>query len=205
MQKATDILAVGYNGYGQLDTNTNSSRIINRFQGMFNSFSTIIDFNIFPEFPLFCQEPLLLIPLWSRILIGRSNQLVIISGSGAGQRENTFGAQIKAITSNEDVCLVLLANLQLWKVDLDTNLATQLRFLTTDRRIDEDRIVEVPSFISATLRGFYAITNRNAVYSIPTQIGSLPIQRQVIKLVSGFEHCLALLDNGDLYAWAGGL
>lgn len=148
-----------------------------------------------------------MIPLWSRILIGRSTQLIISSGSEAGQREITFGDQIRAITANEDVCLVLLANLELWKVELDSNCATQLRFLTTDRGIDaqEGGISEVPTFISATLRTFYAITNRNVVYSIPTRIGSLPKERQVTKLVSGFEHCLVLLDNGDLYAWGGGL
>lgn len=91
-------------------------------------------------------------------------------------------------------------------MDLRNNfIRTKLRFLEIesgpkDCKLDGDHV----KFVTSTLKGFYAITRDNWVYSLPTRIGQLP-KINVINLVSGFEHCLALLENGDVYVWGAGL
>lgn len=161
----------------------------------------------FPEFPCSSKEEIILTPLWSRILIGQGYTLAIWSGSSEAPREINFKARILALAANEEVCLVILSNHELWKVNLsDGSRGSKLNFLSIECGLgDEEQEPEVPSFVTATLRGFYVVSNRNNVYSIPTRIGSLPGGQKVEKLVSGLEHSLALLDNGDVFVWGGGL
>lgn len=153
-------------------------------------------------------ENLLLSSLWSRTLFGKNNLLTILSGSEIS-RDIEFEDQIKAIAANEEVALILLANHTLWKVCLGEGApASQLSVFNIERGLHgkrEDQEQELPILITSTLRGFYAITNRNSVFSLPTKIGYLPEGAFVTKLVSGFEHCLALLDSGDVFVWGGGL
>lgn len=125
-----------------------------------------------------------------------------MSGRGS-ETKVPFNEDIKAIAANEEIGLVLLNNHQLWKIDLQSEKKNKslVNFLNIEAEGTEDEV----TFIAATLRGFYAISRNNIVYSIPTQIGSLPKSSSVIKLTCGHEHCLALLDNGELFAWGGGL
>lgn len=150
---------------------------------------------------------MIILPLWSRILIGQGNTLIISSGLVDGDRTIHFEGDIKSVAGNDEVCLVLLTNHELWKINLtEDSPRSKLSFLSVECGLGEkEHDQEVPLFITSTLRGFYAISNRNLVYSIPTRIGLLPKDQKVVKLVAGLEHCLALLDNGDVYVWGGGL
>lgn len=144
--------------------------------------------------------------MWSRHFIGDGNTLKIHSGCGQNPTNFQFDSTIKCLAATEDICLILLNNDDLLKVDLLKNVESKLNFLNIESSTENDESQsEIPVLISATLRGFFAISNKNLVYSIPSRIGHLPEGRQPIKLVSGNEHCLALLDNGDVFVWGGGL
>lgn len=127
-------------------------------------------------------------------------------GSVDSRREIGFESGIQSVAANEELCLVLLHNKELWRVNLAGDyIPTKLSVLSTEGLPDGKQGKEVPQLITSTLRAFYAITSNNSVYSLPTKIGALPVDSKVIQLVSGFEHSLALLENGDIFSWGGGL
>uniref|UniRef100_A0A8W7M464 Uncharacterized protein n=1 Tax=Anopheles arabiensis TaxID=7173 RepID=A0A8W7M464_ANOAR len=116
----------------------------------------------------------------------------------------TFEADIVSLAINSKHCLVLLANGQLQKYDPLEERLSCVNFLG----IELDSINATKGSITHLACGeciTIACTSTNAIYNIPNLTTTLPKHVRIRKVVAGFEHCLMLTTNGDVYSWGGGL
>lgn len=130
---------------------------------------------------------------------------------------------IKTISHNENVCLVLLLNGIVHKVNLTTFDISELNSTVLQKATVEDYVFKKSSIFGhscterenilnelndeffthiASGRSFsVAITNKNAVYNLPLKIYTFPPHVRIKQISCGHEHCLILTANGDLYAF----
>uniref|UniRef100_A0A182PP79 Uncharacterized protein n=1 Tax=Anopheles epiroticus TaxID=199890 RepID=A0A182PP79_9DIPT len=115
-----------------------------------------------------------------------------------------FDADIVSLAANSKHCLVLLASGELQKYDPVEDRVSGLNFLG----ITSDNTSAAKGVITHLACGecvTVACTSTNAVYNIPNHTTTLPKHVRIKKVVAGFEHCLMLTTNGDVYSWGGGL
>uniref|UniRef100_A0A182Y8S6 Uncharacterized protein n=1 Tax=Anopheles stephensi TaxID=30069 RepID=A0A182Y8S6_ANOST len=121
-------------------------------------------------------------------------------------RTATLDASITSIAANSKHCLVLLSTGQLFKYDCLAEKVVQVNFLG----IEDDGVNKTPNKCSITHVACgecvsVACTSTNGVYNIPNCTVTLPRHVRIRKVAAGFEHCLLLTTNGDVYSWGGGL
>lgn len=132
-----------------------------------------------------------------------------------GQNEKlNFNDTIIKISGNDNFCLVLLKNYELWKFVVKTRELVKLNFLIATqcmlkrKSIFPDEIenecetnAEVILDICCGHTFSVAVTSQNAIYNIPTKIHTFPKHLKLVKVACGAEHALLLTSNGDVYAF----
>uniref|UniRef100_A0A182KGH5 RCC1 domain-containing protein 1 n=1 Tax=Anopheles christyi TaxID=43041 RepID=A0A182KGH5_9DIPT len=116
----------------------------------------------------------------------------------------SFEAEIVSLAANSKHCLVLLATGELRKYDPVEERSIGIHFLGIENdstKATKESIIHLACGEYATV----ACTSTNAVYNIPNLTTTLPRHVRIRKVVTGFEHCLMLSTNGDVYSWGGGL
>ena len=83
---------------------------------------------------------------------------------------------------------------------------TTLDFLDVESSTfnQEDKIDKIED-VSSSLVSSSCYTNKNVLYSIPSELHKFEKNQEIKKMVSGNEHSLILLHSGDVYGWGCGL
>lgn len=153
---------------------------------------------------------------WSYNAIAINNTLELngsLNGVLSDNKKYKFISIIKKISCNDSICLVLLSNTDLYKISITNCELIKLNFLeiespkrrkfTFDSEIAdsieaaEEHIIDIACSHTFSV----AITNKNAIYSIPSKIHTFPMHIKFRKLCCGAEHALLLTTNGDVYAF----
>uniref|UniRef100_A0A182J7C2 Uncharacterized protein n=1 Tax=Anopheles atroparvus TaxID=41427 RepID=A0A182J7C2_ANOAO len=115
-----------------------------------------------------------------------------------------FDAAIVSLAANSKYCLVLLSSGRLLKYDPLEDHSSSLVFLGVEGEKDDHSNESITHIACGEFVGV-ACTSMNGVYNIPNKTATLPKHVRILKVVAGFEHCLLLTTNGDVYSWGGGL
>uniref|UniRef100_A0A182QBR2 Uncharacterized protein n=1 Tax=Anopheles farauti TaxID=69004 RepID=A0A182QBR2_9DIPT len=116
----------------------------------------------------------------------------------------SFENQITSIAANSKFCLVLLTSGQLLKYDPVADGSVTIDFLGIESN-NEKEAKETITHLTCGECVTLACTSANGVYNIPNHTTTLPKHVRIRKVAAGFEHCLLLTTNGDVYSWGGGL
>lgn len=118
-----------------------------------------------------------------------------------------FSSKIHKVCGNNTFVLVLLDTHELWKIILITGEKQKLNFLNTETELqqtsNEDnnrQIIDIDCGETISV----AVTNDNAIFSIPTLVHQLPKHQKIKKIACGNEHCVLLTSNGDIFCWGMG-
>uniref|UniRef100_A0A182TCL4 RCC1 domain-containing protein 1 n=1 Tax=Anopheles maculatus TaxID=74869 RepID=A0A182TCL4_9DIPT len=137
--------------------------------------------------------------------IAHEKKLHILCVLTTDRRTISFDTNIVSLAANSKHCLVLLSTGELLKYDCLTETVVPLNFLG----IENDDKNKTKNFSITHLACgecvSVACTSTNGVYNIPNHTITLPRHVRIRKVVTGFEHCLLLSTNGDVYSWGGGL
>uniref|UniRef100_A0A182MNA4 Uncharacterized protein n=1 Tax=Anopheles culicifacies TaxID=139723 RepID=A0A182MNA4_9DIPT len=133
--------------------------------------------------------------------IAHENKLYIFCALKSERRTISFDTNIVGLAANSKHGLVLLASGELKKYECLADHVVSVNFLG----IEDDK---AKGFITNLACGecvTVACTSTNGVYNIPNHTITLPKHVRIQKVAAGFEHCLLLTTNGDVYSWGGGL
>ncbi|XP_058116339.1 uncharacterized protein LOC131288341 [Anopheles ziemanni] len=120
------------------------------------------------------------------------------------RKTKTFDADIVSLAANSKHCLVLLSSGRLFRYNPLEDRLMPLEFLGVER-VKDDQAIESITHLAGGECVTVACTSLNAVYNIPNKTVTMPKHVRIRKVVAGFEHCLLLTTNGDVYSWGGGL
>lgn len=132
-----------------------------------------------------------------------------------------FESTIFKVTGNDLYCLVLLVNGSVWKLCVQTlEKPMLLQFLSTEKEsstiisrrnpifaesssLNDDNVEPTESVkdIGCCQTFSVALTSMNNLYVIPSKIYGFARHIRVTKLCCGYEHCLLLTANGDVYVF----
>ncbi|XP_053673932.1 E3 ubiquitin-protein ligase HERC2 [Anopheles nili] len=165
------------------------------------------DINLSSVLPLEERSPKFIIsfgPLHA--FIAQDNKLYTFCVLSEQRKSVGFEADILSLAANSKFCLVLLASGRLLKYDPSVDVSVPVvGFLGIEgnepKTVKDESITHLACGECVTL----ACTSTNAIYNIPNHTATLPKHVKISKVVAGFEHCLLLTTNGDVYSWGGGL
>ncbi|XP_050079447.1 probable E3 ubiquitin-protein ligase HERC3 [Anopheles maculipalpis] len=137
--------------------------------------------------------------------LAHENQLHIFCALMSDHKTIEFDTNISSLAANSKHCLVLLSNGELLKYNCSIETVVPVNFLGIE---NDDKMKTKKCHITHLACGecvSVACTSSNGVYNIPNHTITLPQHVRIRKVATGFEHCLLLTTNGDVYSWGGGL
>ncbi|XP_052901726.1 probable E3 ubiquitin-protein ligase HERC3 [Anopheles moucheti] len=139
--------------------------------------------------------------------IAHENKLYVFCALMSVRRTISFDANIACLAANNKYCLVLLTTGELKKYECLADQLVAVNFLgiVCDKTKPVDNMQRSITHLACGECVTVACTSDNSVYNIPNHTITLPKHERVRKVVTGFEHCLLLTTNGDVYSWGGGL
>ncbi|XP_049306541.1 RCC1 domain-containing protein 1 [Bactrocera dorsalis] len=198
----------GFNGFGQFAVD--GQRSGNAFTG------------ISLEKSMTGEQSILHVAIsWSYTAYATEKHLML-SGFLSGTPNSTLSLEISEsivqLAACDRFCLVLCENGKLYKVRTESDAQLQEVKLEAEvQALPQKRNIfgELKSTSAQATRIHIthiacgsninvAISETNAVYSVPSKIHQLPKHFRVKQLQCGFEHALLLSANGDVYSWGNG-
>ncbi|XP_049277894.1 E3 ubiquitin-protein ligase HERC2 [Anopheles funestus] len=140
--------------------------------------------------------------------IAYESKLYIFCALTSERRTISFDTSVVCLAGNSKHCLVLLANGELKKYECLADQLVSLNFLGIEAdktKSKEDKTTRSITHLACGECVTIACTSDNGIYNIPNHTITLPRHVRVRKVATGFEHCLLLTTNGDVYSWGGGL
>lgn len=158
---------------------------------------------------------------WSYTAYATGNQLRLrgcLSGTPNSTLSLEISGSIVQLAACDRFCLVLCENGKLYKVRAENDAQLQEVKLEAEvQALPQKRTIfgKLKSTSAQTAHIYIthiacgsninvAISETNAVYSVPSKIHQFPKHFRVKQLQSGFEHALLLSANGDVYSWGNG-
>lgn len=130
-----------------------------------------------------------------------------------------FEFNIKALSTNEHICLILLNDGIAYKLNVNTFELNEINHLIIQRSEEtvkksifgdlspvqenarNNESEETLTHIACCRSFAVAVSSKNAVYQIPLKIHTFPNHTKIKKISCGNEHCLILTTNGDVYGF----
>ena len=111
-----------------------------------------------------------------------------------------FSGKISKISSNNKFCLILLENGDIFQHSFVEKSSKKLNFVNVEGS-NNGNVKQIACNEAFSV----AVTDKGVIYNIPNKTFEFPKHVRVKKIVCGFEHCLLLTTNGDVYSWGTGL
>lgn len=159
---------------------------------------------------------------WSYNAIAINASLTIVGAIGgqfAQTKQVPFEDNIAALSCHDDVCLILLTNGILFKLNISNFNLVKMNplminppeFLSRKSIFDSLSKENCNQMKSNGNEEFFthiacgrsfslAVSDQNSVYQIPVKVFTFPSHIKIRKISCGNEHALILTTNGDVYA-----